>query len=245
MKKTYGMKSALAIAALGIFGFVGSAQAVVNLDVDPVTGTAVFATEINVDTTDGTALANPGDALNVTTAFGFGASEGEQRFIRVDLSNDAEFVAEPSYAVGTGTVATSVPGTGSSYVIFQVTAAIGGLAADAVGTVTTAAAGIRVFNEEGVVVTVRQFETGVDAVNETSALATATGTMIDWTNAIVADTDPVTPRVIDVAAGSALFVGGGDTTIIGDVNVLLRTPAPLATDGLAITFAELIDDALL
>lgn len=103
------------------------ASAVVNLD-DGLTA-ANYASQLVVPAT--TALVGPG--VDVTSTLGFGVSEAQQRFVRYDLTN-AKFKAavapaDLGFSLGTVTnIVVSAGGSaGSAFVIFEVTAGLGGI----------------------------------------------------------------------------------------------------------------------
>lgn len=249
MKKQYAVKVALAAVAMGMVGFVGNAQAVVNLDAVGGATPALFASEITV-VPAGTTLTNAATALDVTAKFGFGASAGATRYVRVDLSGGAKFLAEPTYVIATGTDTTSVTGAGKSYVIFQVTAGGAGIAESDVATI--AGGTFTVVDQTPVTVTVRQYETAGDAVAAgANALATATGSMISWKKALVVDATAVTPDKIDVTNQSTQFddINFGSVTenIVGNPNVILETvpSTPLKAVGTTIAIADMIGAATL
>jgi len=217
MKKFFSYLVVAAVAvALGLLP--GSAQAALDLNSGDTVNT--FATEIDIDGTNGTALANPGNIMDTTAECGFGAAVDENRYIRFDLSNDAEFVAAPAYELDLVAGVLSAGGIDESYVIYSWTAPVGGTASDDNGVLTITAAGVTVYNQNSVTMSYAMYETAGNAVNQTSPLASSNATLIEFEAALDADFDAVTPDLIDVTEGSTQFDDNGVlVTVIGDVNI--------------------------
>lgn len=97
------------------------------VDLNAGTGAANFASQLVVPGT--TALTGAG--VNVTSKLGFGVSENQQRFVRYDLTN-AKFgaaVAPANLVVApvTNIVVSSGGAAGGTFVIFEITAGVGGI----------------------------------------------------------------------------------------------------------------------
>lgn len=138
------MKSFLVSAtSAAVLSLVSSgAMAVVNLD--DGTGSANYAKELVTPAV--TALT--GSAVNVTSTLGFGVSGGQTRFVRYDLTN-AKFSAAVlpanltiSGAAFANNVISQGGGAGSTFVIFQITAAAAGNAQNEIVSLASGTAGL-------------------------------------------------------------------------------------------------------
>lgn len=172
MKKYVLKATALAIGAL-----VGNmAVADTNLDTGAVTGTTAFASELNYNST-----ATPaGTAISVgsviSSKLGFGVSGGQNRYIRVDLTNakingaaltgaSLAMAAAPAFANVTVVQGGAV---GDTSVVFQVTANAAGHAS--AQTVQLTLGNLDVISTGSKVgITYKLYETAVDAANNSAA----------------------------------------------------------------------------
>jgi hypothetical protein len=248
IRKSYS-KMAIAAAFALAAGVAVNAQAAIDMTDDVDDDALTFATEIDVDATDGTALANnaAGD-MNTTADLGFARAADMEYFIRFDLSNSAEFAADPtSLQCGDGAAGAadddgtkSAGGAGESYVIYSLTAGADRSSTDDC-TLTIAGDGITVFNQDPVTITYRMYETATAASNQGDALATDSETMIQWGAVLVAEVDTVTPNKIDVTQGSVYLDGKTEdvVTVIGDVNIDVDGTT-LWTDGAAAAMDDLV-----
>lgn len=222
MKKTL---LALAITALSANAFA------VNLDDN--TATQSYASEIVVAST-GAVL--QGATASVTAGFAL-ATDG---YVRLELTNGAKFdgtVGLTSSVGGTPTAAgkysISAGGAGSDYVIFRTNGT--GIANN---EVLALIANVKVANKNAVSVSYALYETAANAVAESGALASKTGTLLNFKSAVkVAATDAVTTNIDAINGESKEFVAGttADLTNLSagvDVTVLLAsgTPVALLTD---------------
>ncbi len=222
MKKTL---LALAITALSANAFA------VNLDDN--TATQSYASEIVVAST-GAVL--QGATASVTAGFAL-ATDG---YVRFELTNGAKFdgtVGLTSKVAGVSTAAgkysISAGGAGSDYVIFRTNGT--GIAINEVLALT---ADVKVANKNAVSVSYALYETAANAVAESGALASKTGTLLNFKSAIkVAATDAVTTNIDAINGESKEFVAGttADLTTLSagvDATVLLAsgTPVTLLTD---------------
>lgn len=173
MNKYVLKATALAIGAL----VGGTAVADTNLDTGALTGTTAFASELNYNSTAtpaGTAITNSAAPI-VSSKLGFGVSGGQNRYIRVDLTNAKLNVAATAAALATAAApafanVTVVQGgaVGDSFVVFQITAAAGGHASSQTVNVTVPAIDV-ISTGSKVSISYKLFETAVDAANNSSA----------------------------------------------------------------------------
>ena len=137
-------KLLLSSAIAATMGVSGVAQAAIDLNDSDATSnnSLTYASELTIATTGSNLGDSGGDVQDLGATLGFGVSAGATRFIRVDLSNDAEFQNAPSLGVtesgifvgpssgttdDTKTIAASQitlvqGGAGESFAIFQFTA---------------------------------------------------------------------------------------------------------------------------
>lgn len=212
MKKTL---LALAITALSANAFA------VNLDDN--TATQSYASEIAV-ATSGTVL--QGATASVTAGFAL-ATDG---YVRLELTNGAKFEGTPTLVSAPATSAYSVSagGAGSDYVIFR-TNGNGILNTD----VLTLAGSVKVANKNAVSVSYALYETAANAVAKSGALASKTGTLLNFKSAVkVAATDAVNTNIDAINGESKVFVAGAtaDMTDLSagvDNTVLLASGTPV------------------
>ncbi len=211
MKKFLLKATTLAIGAL----VASSALAVLNLDATTVTANK-YATELVVDGTTGLAVLDGGVTdLNLTAAAGAAPGAGVTVYVRIDLSNGAEFVASPTLAVangvvvaeGAGTGTLSSGGAGSTFAIFALSPTVGteSIQADGVMTLTNNVAGITVFNQGAVSAQIRVYETLAGATNQNANFLlkdTAARNIITFAEGVTA-TAAATPITADVAVSPA------------------------------------------
>lgn len=213
MKKTL---LALAITALSANAFA------VNLDDN--TATQSYASEIVVAST-GAVL--QGATASVTAGFAL-ATDG---YVRLELTNGAKFEGTPTLtsAPATSLYSVSAGGAGSDYVIFR-TDGNGILNTD----VLTLAGSVKVANKNAVSVSYALYETAANAVAESGALASKTGTLLNFKSAVkVAATDAVNTNIDAINGESKVFVAGTTANLTDlaagvDATVLLASGAPVA-----------------
>lgn len=173
-------------------GGVGVAHADVDL-ANPPAGVVTFANEANVNATGTPVLNGPnitagGDIITVLNPLGFSIGDGTSKYVRYDLVN-AQFgvAAGPGnldVPGGSGTTIVSQGGQpGDTFVIFEVSASGGDIGLDNPVFFRPGAGGpgtIAVTNKQDGTIQYRLFETAVDAVAETGALSTISGTWFTW-----------------------------------------------------------------
>jgi len=209
----------LAVAA-GIAG--GSPAAVAAVD---FTAKAPDAVTIATEQTIGaTGMVITGAPVAATFAAGFSIDDTNVSYIRYTISGGSFAAAQSGATITTsnlgGITATYSQGgaTTDDYVIFQVVGAGGDLTPT--DTITIAPATGIVVTGAPVTIAYALYETASDAVNETNALATDSGTFIDFAAANTTAADTVTTPAIDVTTTTgtgAVFVGG-NPAVIGAVN---------------------------
>ena len=94
-------KLLLSSAIAATMGVSGVAQAAIDLNDSDATSnnSLTYASELTIATTGSNLGDSGGDVQDLGATLGFGVSAGATRFIRVDLSNDAEFQNAPSLSV--------------------------------------------------------------------------------------------------------------------------------------------------
>lgn len=198
------MKSKITLLSLAIGSLfaASAAHAVVNLIPATPTGSVAYASEIKFPLVapglpnTGTSVTTPAGPFDVTFALGFGASNGDTRFVRFDLSNGATWgtalvngnladnmAMSANLTAGNITVV-SGGGAAQSFVVYQINITGVGLlqtaqlnfAPPSISPASTSAP---------VAITYRLFETGTLAAAQTSPLATATGNMITFSPGVL------------------------------------------------------------
>lgn len=233
--------SATAAAVLSLLS--SGAMAVVNLD--DGSGSSNYATEL---VTPGvTAL--KGAAVNVTATLGFGVSNGQTRFIRLDLTN-AKFGA--AVAVGDLTMATvnktiaQGGGAGSTFVIFQITATAD-IAQNASVAFASATPGL-VIQAAGspVQMAYSLYEDAPSAaaggaagrLNGNYAAQTVAGLVTGLAFTTTVNTSTVSVNAVPTYTKFA--PGGVVLAEIGKVNLVAATPVLRPVDGIQVTYANLV-----
>jgi len=208
----------LAVAA-GIAGAGGSALAV-----DFTSATPDAATIATEQTIGATGMLVNGALVTATFAAGFSIDDTNVSYIRFGISGGSFGGAQSAATITTsnagGITATYSQGgaTTDDYVIYSVVGTANDIAPT--DTITTdLGAGVTVTGAP-VTLSYALYETASDAVNETNALSTSSGTLIDFAAANNTAADAVTTPAIDVTTTTgtgAVFVGG-NPALIGAVN---------------------------
>lgn len=215
--KKLSLKAVAVAAGLLVSGSVFAAVTTV-VDFDATSPTVnKFAKELAYNDAAPLAAAAPANGLNFTTKIGFGVSNGQTRYIRIDYGN-ATLDAAHAAVVGTdmdigGTVAVVQGGQiGDSYVIYQVTATAD-LAATAPVNVLVPA--LRITSTGSAV-------TATYALHETavSAVAGATGTGLLYSK---------TANVATFATGLAFSLATNSTTASVEASFKQFTAATAVT----------------
>ncbi len=191
---------ALAVTALSANAFA------VNLDDN--TGVTTYAKEITVVST-GSTLA--GASASVKAGFAL-ATDG---YVRFELSNGAKFktitglVSVPA----TSTYSVAAGGVGQNFVIFRTNG--NGVAIDDVLNLT---ATYDVVNKEAVGISYSLYETAANAVAKTGALATKSGTLLNFASALAVSAVDANPWQIDAISSEskqfASFPAGKTTPLL-------------------------------
>ena len=215
--------SALAAA----MGMAGAAQAVVNLNVadSSTNGSLTYASELTVSAS-GTTLTDSGTKQDLKAKLGFSVNSGAVRFVRIDLNNGAKFKNAPGLTVTNGsndsTGSLSQGGAGSSFAIFEFTAAVNYGPND---TVNVDVANIDVVSQSDVTATYRLYETGTAASNpsSSSALANASQTAYRFSKALKTEVKTADTKTIDVATNSTKFESGVLVSDIANVGISVNS----------------------
>ncbi|MBL8510786.1 MAG: hypothetical protein JNM52_03990 [Betaproteobacteria bacterium] len=191
------MKSKITLLSLAISGLfaASAAHAVVNLVPATPTGAVQIASESTVSSTAPITLTNTGNIFDTMATLGFGVSGGQDRYVRFDLNNGAKWGAaivagnlvDMTTGANIANVTVSQGGTtNDSYVVFQITAAAGGIPQADVLLFTPTS--ITVSSNSSVSITYGLHETAVSAAGPTpsnaSLLATKSGGIITFTPAV-------------------------------------------------------------
>lgn len=252
--KKFALKSAVvAISALA----AASAFAAKNLDA-AVTANK-YAKELKIDADTGLNLLDGGVTdLALTSAMGVTPGADVTVYVRVDLSNGAEFVATPALNVAAGgngdgaaTGAASSGGAGKSFVIYAVSP-VGGesLQADSVATLALNAAGLTAFNSGDVTAQLRVYETLTAASNPANSLtlkATDARTIVTFASGLKATiTKGALTAAVEPAGGGDAYTDFKDPStdgkLVGTVNFEAVTGVG-AANGDQVTMANMVDEA--
>ena len=166
---------------------------------------------------------------------GFGVSAGQSVFLRFNLSNNgAQFgtTSAPYLSVSTAggvsfaAVSLVSGGNGAGFVIYQVTAPTPpGLSQAAEYRLYPALpASFDVTGTTGsVAISYAEYANAPDAVAQTGALASASTSLLSFAQTLMVASQAGTPLNIDVASNDTLFVGGANTSPIGEVAIGVLT----------------------
>lgn len=231
MKKTL---LALAITALSANAFAANVDYTV---ATPVVNT--IATELNIP---GTNVITTVDTL--TWDVGFSITANTQRYIRVTLGGGATFSTAPTMAVDGVAAVLSQGGTPTtSYAIFEVSPAANVLAtADVVLTL----ANLKITGKNSISAAYSLYETAVDAVNSTNALASKPAApYVNFASGLSTKVQSLgTQKVINVSAtpASSTFTGALTATTAKVAGVAIDAVAGLVTYNTAVaaTLANLV-----
>jgi hypothetical protein len=248
MKKICLNAVAIAVGAL----VAGSAFASVNLDTG--TTTVKFAKELDYSAATGTTISG-GDV--VTTKLGFGVSTGQNRYVRFDFANAAiSGTLDGSELTGLsgGSTVTVVQGgqDGDSYVIYQITSGAGDAATETLTFDINATSTLDVpSNSNTPTVTYGLYETAVNAVNKSTALYSANGTLFTFASGLKwnVTTDN---NVADVANGFKKFdasttaiTGSNQVALVGTIDYGVNASVKTADGATDVTLADLLTAAKL
>jgi hypothetical protein len=243
--------------ALGLAAALGASTALAAFDLDNTKQTSnTFALE-TLDSTDATTITavaypnvtNGGSAMDVTATIGVGVSNGQDLFVRYDLTNGV-FGAAPTFTTATSTNSIAQGGTtGASFVIFQVSATADKTQADA----TTMAAAKYAPLDSGSPISVSMvvYETLTAATSQGAALVSKTsasganlaafGSGLKWTGGAA-----TSANIADVETGFTKFT----TNVAADSNLTATIGAAVldadgtsldAGDGLAAVLADMVN----
>nr|WP_324257470.1 hypothetical protein [Cellvibrio fontiphilus] len=239
------LSAAIAAAFLSTPAF-----AVIDLDAD--TGAVKFAKEAVVDANEDAGfltVTSAANNLDVTTVIGTGVTEANQVYVRFDLAN-AKFTSQ---VVG-GDLVTSGSAlsvnvqqggaAGQSYVIFQITADVGGI--DQADTLELALAGLAVSTSAGVNVSYAAYDTPSSAVNQTAANRLASSTTagaISVVNALTATFAAGDTATAEVSADFTEFLGSSTSENLGTVTFAVDTTVLLPDSSTITALTDVVDDA--
>ncbi|NDY96318.1 hypothetical protein [Wenzhouxiangella limi] len=239
--------TAMVAAGLGVSG----AQAAINLDAT-TSQEQDYASQTDIDPT-GSILEADGvlTDFDVVTKFGAAIAQEVVRYVRLDLTGDAEFVANP---VPTITGSDCTPnfisgGAGTSAAVYSITCGTGETV-EPEDTITFPLESIEVFDQSPVDVQFRLFEfesTATDPSNSVfPALQTKSAAMVRFVNALSTKVNDADEKVINVAStpiGSTKFVTADvRETPIADFDVE-AVEGVAWFDGDQVTLADMIDEA--
>lgn len=242
-------RSLLSVAvASGLVWSVG-AQAVVNLDANPVVP-AVYASETVAASTKTTGgafeILGAGNVIDVSAAVGFGFTQGTSFYVRYDLTGavfETAKVAGNLALAGATTPVISLAQGGAedqAFVIFEVVD--NGAAVATTQALTLANADLALTGTGNASIQMRIFANAPDAVNQTGALVTKSGALVNQASAITTVFTPNNPTA-DVDDLFTDFVGDATVASLGSIKLTLSTTALAANDGLAVARADVITDA--
>jgi hypothetical protein len=239
-------KKILAASIAAAFSF--NASAVVDLDASPVVP-AVYAAETVAASTqtagDAFEIAGTGNVIDVDATVGFGFTATTSYYIRYDLTNavfeTALTTADLASADLTGEVVTLAQGGAEdeSFVIFEIVDA--DEVTEASDTFTLTNDDLALTGTGSASVQMRVFANAPDAVNETGALVTKSGTIVNQVSAYKSVFTTNNP-VADVDDGFTDFLNDETEANVGSVELELQT-ALSADDGLVVARADLLTDA--
>jgi len=245
MKKFVLKATALAIGAL----VGGVAFADTNLDSGAVSGTTAFANELNYNSAaSGTSIAV---APVVSSKLGFGVSGGQNRYIRVDLTNakiagadltgaSLAMAAAPAFAN-----VTVVQGgaAGDDFVVFQVTANAAGHAASQTVNLTLGDLDVTSTGANATVA-YKLYETAVDAANKTAnTLYSKSGTLFSFAPALKFSLTTGT-NTAAVEQSFKKFDGSSISTVLAKIGTVTYDVAALAkANGSAVALTDLVTGA--
>jgi hypothetical protein len=209
-----------AIAAI-LAGSMGAASAVVDLDAG--TGTITFASEATVDPS-GTAVNTSAAGAAVVAEIGFSIGDGTSKYVRINLAQPlgAALVAgDFAVNVAGATVTISNGGTaGDAFVIVEIAAVGADIAQD--NTLTfdpTDGDEIEVTDQSDYTISFATYEFAANAINQTNALNTASGTWFNWGTGLDASCTAGSPDKIDVTTPTQWLAGGVGAETIFTVTV--------------------------
>lgn len=197
-------KNVLSVAVASCFGVVaGQALAVVDISVSTPTGVTKFAKEIPSNTTT---LTNAGNALDIKLAVPslYAVSAANPLYVKLNLTQGARFVANPTLVCGTAAVAGAAAGTlqlggaATSYAVFTVASSdttMSGTCSAGVGNLT-----ISGLNGVAVSATV-EYKNGLN--NTVTGLSNNYITFVRGASAAINSADGTV--VVDATSGSDAF----------------------------------------
>lgn len=233
------------IVATAVAMVAGSGSALAAVNIDAATpAPAVFASEIVASSAAPVDLTNAATLTDLTTAIGYALSNGEVRYVRVEVTN-ATFRAGTTAAISTaGAAVGAVNGIGTSAIYFSVTApAAGILTTDTI----TVPANLRITGtSSNVTVTYSLYDQPSQA-----ASGGATGRIVNKADKPFVSF-AASQRVVFTSANDTINVeanpafttfltGAGNVrrTNLGTINYALAAAVPNTAAGAAITLANL------
>lgn len=114
-----------AVAAIAATFAASNSFAIVNIDADPQVPVTV-ANEIIATADAPVTLTNPGNQLDILTKVGYSLSNGEVRYVRVELANGT-FTTASATTTAVGASIGVINGLGTNVIYFSITAAAAGV----------------------------------------------------------------------------------------------------------------------
>ena len=257
------MKKNLLRTAVALVGAGTAATALstaITFNTTPQSPTSIIiANEAIISAALGTDITAPDGNLTFDTGFTVSTTS---RYLRMDLSSGTWGGAQKAAGTATsvemgstvaGITETLVSGgtTNDSFVIYQVTATKASKPSAASDDVVfIPQGGITVKDKSAVTITYGLYETAGDAVSQSSALSTDSGTLItfaDETSVTATDGATVAPKIdVTVATKTGkVFAGGVSKGLVGVVNIADSAAATELLDGTAATTNNLTSASVL
>lgn len=238
MKKISFNAVAVAVGAL----FASSAFATVDLDAAAsATNPTKLASELSYAT-----AGTPLTGVNaVTSKLGFGVSDGQTRFIRIDLTGARLDVAAAGANVGGLALSSSTVASGGqiddTFVIYQITATGATNTAILPVTITLPTLDVTNANASPIGVTYALFETGTAAASNSGALYSKSGTLATFASGISFTLTPAT----STATVANDYKSFGGNTALQQLGTFSYGPAANVFNaaGAAVTLANLVTTA--
>jgi len=208
--------------AMVLAGGMGTASAAVDLDAG--TGSISFASEATV-AASGTAVNPSAAGATVTAEIGFSIAAGTSKYMRINLAaplGAALVVGDFTVtSAATTAVAISSGGTaGDDYVIIEVSTSAGDIAqTDTLTFDPDTGDEIEVVDQSDYTISFATYEFASDAIAETNALNTASGTWFDWSTGYTASCTAGNPEKIDVVTPTQWLDGVSTAETIFTVTV--------------------------
>jgi hypothetical protein len=240
--KKFAIKSV--VVAVGALSAM-AAQAQVNIDATTITPVTV-ANEIIASTGTPVTLVNNANALSIQSTTGYALSNGEVRYVRVELANGTFNSAAVTLSSANSSVG-AVNGVGTAVIYFSITAGVGGIAAtdtvvingdrNITGTASNITVSYSLYDQPS------QAQAGgttgriVDKANRTYVNFAKSHRLVVTADSAVSNVEasPAFTRFVSQAATSSTAIAR-----LAQLNYALIATAPVKADGNAVTLADLM-----